>query len=108
MLRIYPVVIEMLRALRPAVERIERRDADLAKQLRRASASVALNVAEGFGCTKGSRTARYSTALGSMRETMACLDVAESLGYMPAVDAAVAARASHVIGTLVKLSNGRG
>ena len=107
MLRIDPVTLDLLRALRPAAECIERRDPDLGKQLRRASASVALNIAEGTGCTKGSRTARYSTALGSMRETMACLDVAEALGYMPGVDAAVAAQANHITGTLVRLPQPR-
>lgn len=107
MLRIYPIVLELLRALRPAVECIERRDADLAKQLRRASASVALNIAEGTGCTKGSRTARYSTALGSMRETMACLDVGEALGYLPGIDAAITERSKHILGVLVTLTHGR-
>ena len=107
MLRIYPIVLDMLRALRPSVEGIERRDADLGKQLRRASASVALNIAEGSGCTKGSRTARYSTALGSMQETIACLEVAEALGYLPGIDAAMTARFNHIVGVLVRLTHSR-
>ena len=107
MLHIYPVALDLLRALRPSVEGIERRDADLARQLRRASASVVLNIAEGDGCSKGSRTARYATALGSMRETLACLDVAEALGYVPAVDAVITAKSKHVIGVLVKLTQRR-
>ena len=53
-------------------EAIERRDGDLARQLRRAAASVALNVAEGMGNTSGHKRQRYQTALGSAREVIAC------------------------------------
>ena len=41
MLRIYPVILDTLTALRPELDRIERRDSDLGRQLRRAAASVA-------------------------------------------------------------------
>jgi hypothetical protein len=46
MLRIYSTVIEVLAMLRPVVAQIEAHDRDLARQLRRAAASVALNVSE--------------------------------------------------------------
>jgi hypothetical protein len=39
MLRIYPVILEVLRQLRPVVKRIELKDRDLAGQLRRCSTS---------------------------------------------------------------------
>ena len=48
MLNVYPVVIEFISALRPLLAQIERRDRDLGRQLRRASSSVALNLAEGM------------------------------------------------------------
>src|SRR4051812_29308221 len=86
MLRIYPVTLEVLRQLRPLVRRIELRDKDLARQLRRCSVSVALNVAEGMHSRGGNRTARYHTALGSAQETLACLEAAEACGYVAAVD----------------------
>lgn len=37
MLRIYPVVLEVLKQLQPALKRIEVKDRDLARQLRRCS-----------------------------------------------------------------------
>ncbi len=102
MLRIYSTVIEVLGMLRPVLVEIEARDHDLARQLRRASASIALNVSEGSGSRGGTRRERYHNALGSARETGACLDVAEALGYVAGVDAALRDRLDHVRATLVK------
>jgi four helix bundle protein len=103
MLNIYPIVLETLSALRGSIAQIERRDSDLARQLRRAGASIALNLGEGMYSRGRNRTARYHTALGSARETLACLEVAQALGYLAAIDADVGARLNRVIGTLVRL-----
>src|SRR5688572_12655758 len=46
MLRIHAVVIELIREVAPVANVIARRDSDLAKQLRSALSSVALNIAE--------------------------------------------------------------
>ena len=46
MLRIYSVVLQVVRDVRPVIEEIERRDLDLGRQMRRAASSVALNVSE--------------------------------------------------------------
>jgi four helix bundle protein len=102
MLRIYPVILEMLRELRPVLAALERRDGDLARQLRRAASSVALNVGEGMGSRAGHRTERYGSALGSARETLACLDVAQAL-HGVAASQALRRHLDHVVGTLVRL-----
>ena len=103
MLRIYDVVIEAMGEMRPVISQIERRDTDLARQMRRAFSSVALNLAEGAGVRGGLRKARYETALGSMREVMACIDVARAFGYVREVDAVTVAKMNRVVGALVKL-----
>jgi len=102
MLRIYGVILEVLRELGPVVRAIEVHDRDLARQLKRASTSIALNCSEGSGCSGGTRKERYKNALGSARETGACLDAALALGYLEAVDAALLDRLDHVRAVLVK------
>ncbi len=103
MLRIYSDYLGLLRDLRSVIAGIERRDVDLGRQLRRAAASVALNMAEGSGNAGGTRRQRYLSALGSAREVGACLDVADALGYV-AVDAALAQRLDSVVRVLVRLA----
>lgn len=103
MLRIYSVVLELVAALAPLVQQLERFDPDLARQCRRALCSGPLNLAEGSYSRGKNRVARYHTALGSMREVLACFEVASALGYVPKLDSALLLRFDHVIGTLVRL-----
>jgi four helix bundle protein len=104
MLRIYEDMLGAVREMRGAIAAIERRDADLARQLRRAAASVVLNIAEGSGSSGRVRTVRYRTALGSARETVACLRAGEAFGYVDAVPATVSVAMDRVIGTLVRIA----
>jgi four helix bundle protein len=101
-LRIYETVIEVLRGLRPVVTQIENHDRDLARQLRRAASSVALNISEGSGCSGGTRRERYRNALGSARETGACLDVAVACGYVGEIDSVLLSQLDRVRAVLVK------
>ena len=106
MLRIYDVLLMLIEALQPLIKQLERRDADLARQCRRALSSSVLNIAEGSYSRGGNRTARYHTALGSLREGLACFEVGNALGYLPVFDAELKARFDHVLGTLVRLVGG--
>jgi four helix bundle protein len=65
---------------------------------------VVLNIAEGSGSFGRVRTMRYRTALGSARETLACLRVGEALGYLETVPAALTRQIDRVIGTLVRVA----
>ncbi|HEY8089359.1 MAG TPA: four helix bundle protein [Polyangiaceae bacterium] len=100
--RIYEVILEVLRELAPVAIAIALHDKDLARQLRRASTSIALNCSEGSGSHGGTRKERYRNALGSARETGACLDAALALGYLEAVDAGLLDKLDHVRAVLVK------
>ena len=77
----YDLSLELVRALGPVIGRIERRDKDLARQIRRAASSVVLNLAEGNHSDPGNRRARFFTAAGSAKETQAALQVAIAWGY---------------------------
>jgi four helix bundle protein len=103
MLRIYSTILNVLQALRPVIGAIEVHDRDLARQLRRAASSMALNVGEGSGSHGGTRRERYRNALGSARETGSCLDVAMALGYVEDIDASLLDALDKVRATLVKI-----
>jgi four helix bundle protein len=100
MLRIYTVALEVARDAGAVATEAAKYDADLARQLRRAAASVVLNVAEGSGSTRGTRRARYESARGSAYEVRACFDTAEQLGYVARRTSAANERLKHVIGAL--------
>ncbi len=106
MLRIYPVLLELVRALAPMVRQLERHDPDLARQCRRALASGPLNVGEGMYSQGRNRKARYHNALGSLREVLSCFEVASALGYVEELDPELRGRFDHVLGTLVRLVGG--
>jgi four helix bundle protein len=103
MLRIYGLILETIGVLRPVIERIERKDGDLGRQLRRAASSIALNVSEGSYSRGGNRQVRYHSAMGSARETLACLEVAAVLGYTEGIDAQMRNRFNTILGTLTKV-----
>lgn len=104
MLSIYPVSLAVCSACVPVIDRLRRRDADLARQLQRAVTSVPLNIAEGDGQSGGHRKQRHMTALGSAREVAACLDVARAMGHVERDDLELRAKLGRVIGVLVRVT----
>jgi four helix bundle protein len=82
MLIVEQKAIEAVRLLGKVLEVIRRRSRSLGDQLERSLSSVPLNVHEGVRGLRGNRVARLSDAIGSARETVACLEVAEALGYV--------------------------
>ncbi len=103
MLRIQAVCIELVRDVRRLAGRIEKYDKDQARQLRRSATSIVLNLAEGEGNRGGTRRTRYDSALGSTRETLANLQVAEALGYVGTLDTDLLDCFDRVAATLFRL-----
>jgi len=94
-----------VRLLRPVIEGIARCDSDLARQLRRCASSMVLNIAEGSYARGGNRRGLYSVALGSTKETRACLDVATALGYLEDVDAEIGLLLEAIGGVLYRVTH---
>ncbi len=105
MLKIYPFIIETLRLIAPLVKEISRRDPDLARQLRRAASSIALNTAEAIGSSGGNERMRFRTALGSTQEVRACLDVAEVFAHVETIDEVLRDRLDRIAATLYRLTS---
>ena len=67
-------------------------DPSLADQMRRAAASVALNLAEGARESWAQFQSAISQCLGSLREVKAALEVAKAFEYVALIDADLAQR----------------
>jgi four helix bundle protein len=100
----YDLSLDLIRSLRSPLALIKRHDADLAKQLTRASSSIALNLAEGCARAGADRRHLYRIALGSANEVRAALEVAMAHGWLD-VDgerAALVSRLGRLIQGLVR------
>ena len=77
--RAQEILVEMF----PVIEAVRRRDRNLADQVKRASQSVLLNIAEAWGNKDGNAKLRFATACGSAKEVRAALMIAGAWGYVP-------------------------
>ncbi len=84
----YDVTLQMIRSLVKIVEVIEKRDPDLADQIRRALNSVLLNINEGRKNRGGNQARFFAYASGSNSEVRAGLDAAEAWGWVSVPDEA--------------------
>lgn len=87
-LQAFDVSLELVRSLEQPLACLDRRDTDLAKQLRRAAASVSLNLSEGSRRHGKDRIHLWRIAAGSADEVAASLRVAEAFGYLKSATAA--------------------
>ena len=79
---VHQVALEMVKGIKPLIDRIARHDRSLAQQLRRSASSVALNIGEAAYSRGGNQTARFQDAAGSASETRSALKVAAAWGYV--------------------------
>ena len=78
----YEVSVQLNRSVRPIVEIVKSKSGELADQLHRAAMSVSLNVAEGSRSFGGNKKKHFAIAQGSAGEVKACVDLAESWGWI--------------------------
>ena len=78
----YDVALQIVNVVVPLIDRIARRDPDLARQIRKALPSIHMNVAEGRRRLGRDRRYHYTVAAGSADELSAALDYAEAAGYL--------------------------
>ncbi len=84
-LDVYRAAIKFAGSRRQLLRRLPRADGDLADQMRRASTSIALNIAEGCGEFSAPDRARfYRFSRRSAAECAAVLDLFEELDLFPA------------------------
>ena len=74
--------LALICALRPIVAELEKRDRDLARQLRKAASSISLNLSEGRKRVGRDRLHLWRIADGSAEECRACLYVAAAWGHL--------------------------
>ena len=79
----YENAVEIAREMRELVDTIRQSDQDLAKQARRATQSIGLNIAEARKRSAGDRRRQFEIALGSAGEARAALEQADAWGYVP-------------------------
>ncbi len=107
MLIAYQVALEVVRELRPLVERIRKHDSTLAKQLVNAASRTVQNIAEGERHRAGNKRAKYDIAFGEANEVKGSLDLAIAWGYI-ADDAAARAKLMRLHALLWGLTRGKG
>ena len=102
-LKIHDDVLRLIEELRPTLRLLSQRDVDLYRQLRRALASVSLNIGEGEWLRNGNARARFQTAMGSANESRNALRTAAAVGYVE-VDAAHLDTLDRIARTLHRLA----
>jgi len=90
--------LEIATLARPVVEIIQRKDRDLASQVRRAVSSIALNAAEAQGNAGGNTRVRLESALGSLYEAQAGIRLAVAWGHVSQATANEALASLHRLG----------
>jgi four helix bundle protein len=86
----FEVALELVQSLRDPLVALDQRDPSLAQQLRRAAASVPLNLGEGRRRCGKDRIHLWRVAAGSAGEVLAGLRTAEAFGYLTPASAAPA------------------
>jgi four helix bundle protein len=102
MLRIYETGLEVVRRLVPIVAELERKDPELATQLKKARSSITLNIGEGSHAQGKRRNQNYGYAKGSAQESIAILETAVAAEYIKVAPVDLIEMLRKIVGTLHK------
>src|SRR5262245_15197005 len=107
-MKIYPVMIAMVKSVCALARKVKKYDPDLARQMMRAAVSVVLNGVEGWHSQGGNKVARYHSSMASARETTSCLDISVACGYLRESEVAEdLVRLDHIVAVMWKLARTR-
>ena len=79
---VYDLALQMLRRIKPLIDKVARHDRHLADQMYRSAQSSFLNLAEGQSARGKNEVAKFTVALCETRETRAAVAVAVAWGYV--------------------------
>lgn len=103
-LEVYRRSLQLLPRLHVVLAKLPRYEqGELASQLRRASKSIPLNIAEGYGRKKSERDFKnfLANAMGSSNEVVVCLEICEILGYAESAECKVLKQEYDEIGRML-------
>ncbi|MEM1031738.1 MAG: four helix bundle protein [Myxococcota bacterium] len=105
-LRVLDDIVAMAARVHRIIERLKRKDRDLANQLRRAVMSVGLNAAEAERSRGAKRGAMFDIAMASGREAIMALRLAGAVGHVDAASvAAEVDRIDRIVAILYKVAH---
>ena len=106
-MKIYVVALEMVKSVHALSRKVQRQEPDLARQMRRCSDSVPLNLAEAWHARAQSHRAVRLGDSGA-REAIATLDVSVACGYLTQMEASADLdRLDHLVAACWRLSRAR-
>ena len=79
---VYDLALQMLRRIKPLIDKVARHDRNLADQMHRSAQSSFLNLAEARSARGRNEVAKFTVALCETRETRAAVAVAVAWGYV--------------------------
>lgn len=79
---VYDLALQMLRGIKPLIDKVARHDRGLADQLQRSAQSSFLHIAEAQSARGRNEVARFTNALCESREARAAMAVALAWGYL--------------------------
>lgn len=89
-IEILDVSLDLIRAIKPIVKKLQTQDAEEARQMKNAANSVARNVSEGWERVGKDKPHLYRIAAGSAREVRAGLLIADAWGWIDPAELEVA------------------